>query len=304
MDNINFKYIIIIIVILFFNHCRQIKIKEKYQNFTYEDIMFDPQLAGGMDIVHPDFNKSELNSELLQYQIKTSRLRPIESSIPKSSDNSDSYPYEVILSKEFQVPKARKIVLRPIYAMDSSPDTSLLHNETKIDLKDADKIRVNDDDCRGEFSNWDSEHCSDDYPCSLKSKTFQVVKPSVKEGKPCMYKNKIIKDGDVVYDYCKVGSNQDRCGLSKNYCKCKPERNMECIPEEMSFKKCHCPTGTEYEGGKLRKKGKCTKISGYYGGIGLESLSGVYKYINEQMITSLLINYPEKIEKELRKKRN
>ena len=300
MDNVNFnfKYIIIIVVILFFNHCRQIKIKEKYQNFTYEDIKFDTQLAGGIDdIVHSDFNTSELNSELLQFQIKTTRLRPIESSIPKSSDNSDSYPYEVILSKEFQVPKARKIVLRPIYAMDSSPDTSLLHNETKIDLNDANKIRVNDDDCRGDFSDWDTEKCEDveNYPCSLKSKTYNVIKPALKEGKKCMYQNKIIKDGDIVYDYCNEGSHKDRCGFSKNLCKCKPQTNMVCIPDDPSFKKCHCPPGTIYKGNKLMKKGKCEKPQGYDQGLidFKNKESWVNKYINFEMLNNLFVNYPE-----------
>ena len=222
-----------------------------------EDIQYDTTLAGGIDdLIHPNFNQSELNSELLRYELEKQKgkLKSRELKEPKSSDNYDYYPYEVRLSKQSQVPKIRNIQLKPLFPYEKD-------NQSEIDFKTDLFIPNSSKDCQGVFSEWDNTECKnlDDFPCSLKSKVFEVLKKAEEGGKECTYKGKVIRDGDIVFDYCKEGTHLSRCGDKKNRCKCDIEKSMDCIPEDVSYKKFNFKINLKNE--KELGRGKCEKIN-------------------------------------------
>ena len=236
-----------------------------YENYTIKDLDFNTSLAGSTDVkYHPKFNMSELNSELLKFQIKSRKSKESGKSRKKQElkqEGSDYYPYESILSKEFQVPKIKNIKMRPLYTMDEIHDSYLPLQKGRIDLKDIDKksFDMREDDCYGEWGPWDESNCKDENErCSLKSRIYSVVKPKKKEGKPCMFKGNPIKDGAIQFDYCYGSSDNERCGINKNVCSCNIDKDKNCSLED--DKNCSCPPGHNYEYNR-RRSGKCVPRS-------------------------------------------
>ena len=177
-----YKYLIIFTIIYFLYFKNDINY-EYFQNIQLEDIQYDTSFAGGIDdLINPNFNQSELNSELLRYELKKqkNRLKSIELEEPKSNDNYNYYPYEIRKSKQSQVPKIRNIKLKPLFPYEKDKKTEI-DFKTDISLNLGDSLK----DCQGTFSDWDTSQCKnlDDFPCSLKSRVFEVLKKPEEGGK-------------------------------------------------------------------------------------------------------------------------
>ena len=286
-----YKYLIIFSIIYFLFLKKDIKY-ENFKNIQLEDIQYDTTLAGGIDdFINPNFNESELNSELLRYELKKqeNKLKSKELKEPKSNDNYGYYPYEVRKSKQLQVPKITNIKLKPLFPYEKD-------KKTEIDFKTNPLTFIPDSskDCKGVFTEWDTTECEkknlDDYPCTLKSKVFEVLKEVEEGGKECTYKNKIIRDGDIVFDYCKEGTHMDRCGDKKNRCKCDIEKSQDCIPEDISYKKCDCKMNLEHI--KPQGRGKCQKINIDVDEDFTEKF--VKGYLNNTLTSIFFLDEPEK----------
>jgi len=262
----SFKYIlllflIIYIILIFYN-------QENFKNYELKDIQFDTKLAGAIDDKYqPELNLNQLNLELLEYEIKSKRLRPIETKVPDDNITSEKYSiYEKILPNNFKtVTSSRKQKIVPIYSYDPSKDPyNSLDSDPSIKLTDKDKspFEMKDDDCYGEFEKWDTTNCKDERRrCSLKFRKFRVIKPKKKEGNECMYKGNPVKDGDIVYDFCYGNNNKDRCGINKNLCNCDLKDSTKCIPNDLKSQVCNCVPGTVYEDSVRNKLGKCNPIA-------------------------------------------
>lgn len=168
----------------------------------------------------------------------------------------DYAPYEVILPPEYQRdtevedPGSRK---RYFINAEVTEDTT-------DDIFGVDSDLSSENDCKGEFNDWNETDCTDPKNrCQIKYRTYKVTKKKKSGGRDCSYNGKTIKDGDIDYGYCYGSDNMDRCGSTENLCQCDLDNySAEDCNMETTQLDCQCPST-----GYTKVDGKCISDSSY-----------------------------------------
>lgn len=283
------KYIILLFIstYIILNIC--LYDNEPFINFQ---IISDPNKAGSINELYlQGFNEKILKDENYSDDILDKRLYANlfqkaekesyeEMKIPESSDYSR---YEVILPKEFQVPQVKYVDQRPTLGIVLPPDfrkkDSIFQGGGLPDFTPKDPIN----NCQGKWGEWDDDLCSDNINrCALKFREYKVTRRKKEGGQSCKYNGKVVKGGDIEYEYCFGNNNMDRCGSGENLCECDIGVEKQCDLELQT--ECICPQGqTKTEDGKCLKDDS-TNITNISAAELQDTLQGVNQLFNLQTL--------------------
>ena len=261
------KYVFVIFVIVYIltnfllndnSKDRNNKKKDIKENFSIEldDLISNPNKAGSIDITDvydppkQDFYKF-ITSDNLFRKNEYSEQKYFETiRVPQPGDYK---PYETILPSNFQVPQVKYVDTRKIIGVSKIED-EFKEIDYKIDVP-QNVLRDPKNDCQGEWTQWNTDNCRDpNKRCSLKYRTYRIIKQKRENGLRCEYNGQRIDDGDIEYGYCYGGNNNERCGVSQNVCECNIDdpnsEDSNCDVELNNM--CVCPDDME-----INEQGKC-----------------------------------------------
>ena len=214
----------------------------------YDDINKDvkPSLAGSIDLPEEKVNNDfRIYDDVMYMNMLRNRNEFKEQKKPeiiKPKDNkklyderfSDYAPYEKILPP-IDFAEYKRI-------QDLNKDIISTNARRELIQENTNK------NCQGIWGDWDESICSPGKMCSIRSRTYKVIKPKSAGGRDCPY-----KDGEVEHGYCYGETNEGRCGLPSNTCECDVNNYNEqkCNKDTMNLN-CNCPNGY-----RLSNRGKC-----------------------------------------------
>ena len=242
-----FKYIIIIIILswiiyLLINNPNK---SDGFKNYLDIDETINKQIQEEIKEIKKDKEKLKnskiIPKHLLNYHYKD-KPRTIQRGMKqiyykplnKTLKDSEYSRYERILPKEYQVQQ-----IKYAHKFDKVEDPGM--KKTIDEKEDREKLFDPEKSCKGEWSDWNTNHCGDNSNrCSIKYRTFKIIKPEEKGGDSCKY-----KDNEKQYDYCYGRNHVERCGQHINLCDCKLDKsnkNMDNCSVN-SYKDCRCLPG-------------------------------------------------------------
>ncbi len=271
------KYIIILILISFLisklsnkdsvyeGYIQEKDYNEKLKELTSRyNTIIDPQKAGSINLCPGE--------DLIQTKKKYHPL--------KQRSIGDYKPYENILPKRFKYDRIKPEVKTDEIKIKVPKEDKKSPPKEKVIKEFSDKFEgrefIEENNCQGEWSPWNTETCGLlENRCGIKSKQYRIIKKEVSnekgEGKPCEY-----KDGEIKYKYCigstlDVDSNQERCNLDINVCRCQLNNetvkivdgeNVYDLLDDCNYEKnlnCSCPPGSSIilDDKDTTKLGKC-----------------------------------------------
>ena len=214
----------------------------------YDDINKDikPSLAGSIDLpgekVNNDFRIYDdvmymnmlRNRNEFKEQKKPEIIKPEDNKKLYDKRFSDYAPYEKILPP-IDFAEYKRI-------QDLNKDIISTNARRELIQENTNK------NCQGIWGDWDESICSPGKMCSIRSRTYKVIKPKSTGGRDCLY-----KDGEVEHGYCYGETNEGRCGLPSNICDCDVDNydEQKCNKDTMNLD-CNCPNGY-----RLSNRGKC-----------------------------------------------
>jgi hypothetical protein len=213
-----------------------------------DDIISNPVKAGsiefpGVETNDPDFYQFMNADNIFRKNIRdeTKYFQQIRKPV-----QGDYKPYEVILPDKFQVPQVKYVDTRKIYGIGKIED-EFKAIDYKIDARQV-TMRDPNNDCQGEWSQWNEDNCyNPNKRCSLKYRRYNITKEKREQGLSCEYNGRKVDDGDLDYDYCYGGNNEERCNYQGNLCECNlddmDDPDSHCDVELNNM--CVCPDDLE-----------------------------------------------------------
>ena len=249
------KYVMVIFISIYL--LLEFLLKNSKENFsvTMDDIISNPVKAGSIEDkeneTNPDFYQFMNADNIFRKNIRdeTKYFQQIRKPV-----QGDYKPYEVILPDKFQVPQVKYVDTRKIIGIGKIED-EFKEIDYKINARQV-TMRDPNNDCQGEWSQWNEDNCYDpDKRCSLKYRRYNITKEKREQGLRCEYNGRHVKDGDLDYDYCYGGNNEERCNYQGNLCECNlddmDDPDSHCDVELNNM--CVCPDDIE-----LDENGKCS----------------------------------------------
>ena len=123
---------------------------------------------------------------------------------------------------------------------------------------------VNVTDCQGRWNEWDETRCIPNNRCSLRYRTYNVIREATLDGDQCKHDGKEVYDSDIDYGYCYGNNHKDRCGVDNaDVCVCDLDNyDSEKCDVELSNDECICPDGYSLQSGSGSDAGLCVSDTG------------------------------------------
>ena len=249
------KYVMVIFITIYLLLEFFFENKENF-SITMDDIISNPVKAGSIEYTggekdNPDFYQFMNADNIFRKNIRdeTKYFQQIRKPVP-----GDYKPYEVILPDKFQVPQVKYVDTRKIFGVGKIED-EFKEIDYKINSRQV-TMRDPNNDCQGEWSQWNEDNCYNPQKrCSLKYRRYNITKEKREQGLRCEYNGREIDDGDLDYDYCYGGNNEERCNYQGNLCECNlddmDDPDSQCDVELNNM--CVCPDDIE-----LDANGRCS----------------------------------------------